>query len=82
MRRARAGSVVPGQALFHHGSDLAGHETLVARHRIRLLFDEKGHVWVLLEAVAHSIEVQVKTLLPEFSLLVIFGETFQIIHTG
>src|SRR5689334_11391696 len=59
--------MVSGQPLFHHGFDLAGHETLVARDRIRLLFDEKGHVWVLLEAVAHAIEVKVKTRLSELA---------------
>src|ERR1019366_8717504 len=59
--------MVSGQPLFHHGFDLAGHETLVARYRIRLLFDEKGHVRVLLEAVAHAIEVQVKTRLSKLA---------------
>ena len=54
-----------GQPLFEHRPDAAAYAAVVAGHGFGLLLDEQGHVGILLEAVAHAVEVEIQALLPE-----------------
>ncbi|HLN30614.1 MAG TPA: hypothetical protein VK395_22935 [Gemmataceae bacterium] len=51
------------QPSFDHILDAGANLLIVAADCFRLLLDQQGDIRVLLEAVARSVEVQVKTLL-------------------
>ena len=66
LRGPHDGRPLAGETLFDHLPDAGLNTGLVAGHGLGLLFDQQRDVGVLLEAVAHAIEVQVQAPLLEF----------------
>src|SRR5437667_5962156 len=70
--------MIAGKSLLEHFTDSCGHDFFVARNSICFLLDKQRDVRILFKTVTDAVEMQVETLLPQFSQHGFDGEAFQI----